>query len=126
MCRASAGEMRASTTDAVHHLNSAADPPHHRHRHRIANRPVSRTVRSRLPAIKNQRVIVWHALQPLALARGQPPDRQSPANREQWSAIASATTAGVRLERWHKFGWTAPAVSRQATLETHSDLTTCV
>ena len=79
-----------------------------------------------LPAIRDQRVIVRHALQPLALARGQPPDRQGPAEREQRSAIASASAAGLRLERRHKFGRTAPPVSRHTALETHRYLATGV
>src|ERR1035441_2927690 len=35
-----AGGTRASATNAVHHLNSAANPPHHWHRHRVSNRAV--------------------------------------------------------------------------------------
>src|SRR6266545_4752497 len=107
MSRAIAVVMRASTTDAVHDLNPPPDPPHHRNRHRVSDRAVSRTIGGGLPAIRNQRVIVRHALQSLALARGQPPDRQSPIDREQWSAIASATTTGLRLERRYKFRGTA-------------------
>src|ERR1039458_8356582 len=117
-----AGGTRASATNAIHHPNSAADPPHHWHRHRVSNRAVPRTIRGGLPAIWDQRVIVRHPLQPLALTRGQPPDGERPADREQWCAVAPARTAGLRFERRHNSRWTAPPVARNATLEAHRDL----
>ena len=69
-----AGVMRDSTTDAVHDLNPPPDPPHHGHRHRIANRPVSRAIRGGLSAIGDKRIIVRKSYQSLVFSRCGVPD----------------------------------------------------
>lgn len=55
-------------------FNSTADPLHDGHRHRIAERLVSRSVGGRLAAPLDRREIVGKALQPLAFAGRQAAD----------------------------------------------------
>ncbi len=61
-----------------------ADPGDARYGHRVADGLVARSIRCGLAAVGHQRVIVRHALQPLALARHKPPH-----------APAHAPTAGA-------------------------------
>ena len=76
--------------------------------------------------MRDERVVIRKSLQTFALSWSQSPDRGVPVDGEQRSCIAPARTAGLRLERRHDVRWTAPAISRNATLETNGNLPTRV
>jgi hypothetical protein len=67
------------SAEIIHHLDSAADPAHDVDRHRIAQRLVALTICGDFPAERDQRIVVRESLQPLALARRQPTDRDQAA-----------------------------------------------
>ncbi len=72
-----------------------AQPRHARDGHGVADRLVARSICSGLAAVRDQRVVVGHALQPLALHGHQPPH---PPMRPVAGARVVPVVAEMRLE----------------------------
>ncbi len=108
-----------SATDCLHHLHSSPDPPHHRHRHGVADGPVARPIGGGFATVRDQRPVVRKSLEPFALTRHQSPHRHAKAY--ETPARLRARSVGA-----HRAGGVVFADAGLPLLYAHRNLPTAV